>query len=134
MKKQLNEIRRMQQLAGIITESQVSEVLDNDNFRFDFLQNFLNKKFNNKHIIGYEDKGPRQIDIILGKEEVPFDFTQGSSQKLGVDDIKMKQAGVITYIKDSDGSYSDNLSDSDRGANAELLDSLYTWVNKEKNH
>ncbi len=134
MKQPINEIRRMQQLAGIITESYLNENLDNNNFRFDFLQQFLNKPYSGKYIVGYEDLGPNSIDIVLGKSKIPFDFSEGSSQKLGLDDIKMQQAGVIKFVKNpgEDNFSVSNVPDQDYEANVEILDALYTWINKNK--
>ena len=134
MKQPINEIRRMQQLAGIITESYLNEFLDNNNFRLDFLQQFLNKPYNGKYIIGYEDLGPNFINIVLGKSKIPFDFSEGSSQKLGLDDIEMQQAGVIKYTRNpgEDKLSVSNVSDQDYEANFKILDALYTWINKNK--
>ena len=78
MKTQINEIRRMQQLAGLITESQLNEIVKSIDFKT------LRK------VDGDEIKS---TDLKVGETRVAGNMSYGSNEEL------QQQTGVVSKIE-----------------------------------
>ena len=85
MKKQINEIKRMQQLAGIINENNASPELDS------FLRGLANKPLLNGYLLDYNYDSKGMLILNISKEpSKPGQYTRD-----------VKKQGTATYYTDN---------------------------------
>ena len=102
MKKQINEIKRMQLLAGLINESQLNE--ENNNFKF-----ILDPNTETATIKGFGEEYEGTYDPNNPSDEILFIHYFEDEEYHGEGDIPqlfsyLKQHGGITFIDDEEAT------------------------------